>query len=108
MKRSIIMSSVLGSSLIVILITFTLSMLGSTFIVDRIDAATKSQLKQLAAIVSNGLSNADSRWRLNLSQDFELNAWSSTPPAIMGTTRAGLCSMGRIDPQAVKLTFFRC
>ena len=94
MKRSIIMSSVLGSSLIVILITFTLSMLGSTFIVDRIEAATKSQLKQLAAIVSNGLSNADSRWRLNLSQDFELNTWSSTPPAIMGTTRAGLWLSG--------------
>ena len=41
MKRSIIISSVLGSSLVVVLITLTLSILGSKFIVDRIEATTK-------------------------------------------------------------------
>ena len=94
MKRSIIMSSVLGSSLIVVLITLTLSILGSTFIVDRIDAAAKSQIKQLAAIVSNGLSNTDNGWHLHLSQDFELNRWSNTSPAVNGTPRAGLWLSG--------------
>ena len=94
MKRSIIMSSVLGSSLIVVLITLTQSILGSKFIVDRIEAATKSQLGQLAAIVSNGLSNTDNGWHLNLSQDFELNSLSNSPPAINGTPRAGLWLSG--------------
>jgi two-component system, OmpR family, sensor histidine kinase PhoQ len=93
-KRSIIMSSVVGSSLIVILITSTLSILGRSFIVDRIDAATKPQLKQLAAIVSNGLSNADDSWRLNLSQDSQVNTWSNIPPVILGTPRAGLWVSG--------------
>ena len=94
MKRSIIMSSVLGSSLVVLLITLTLSILGSKFIVDRIEATTKSQLGQLAAIVSNGLSNTDNGWQLNLSQDFELNSLSNSPSAINGTPRAGLWLSG--------------
>ena len=94
MKRSIIISSVLGSSLVVVLITLTLSILGSKFIVDRIEATTKSQLGQLAAIVSNGLSNTDNGWYLNLSQDFELNSLSNSPSAINGTPRAGLWLSG--------------
>jgi signal transduction histidine kinase len=93
-KRSIIMSSVLGSSLIVVLITLTLSILGSKFIADRIEATAKSQLGQLAAIVSNGLSNTDNGWHLNLSQDFELNSFSNSPSAINGTPRAGLWLSG--------------
>ncbi len=94
MKRSIIVSSVVGSSLVVVAVTAALFILGSAFIVDRIEAATSSQLRQLAAIVSNGLSNTDSGWRLDLSKDSELKSLATSSPAVIGTPTAGLWLSG--------------
>lgn len=100
MKGSIIKVSMLASGATVVLMVVALAILGTSFIVERIDRASTSQLSQLATIASNGLSKIGGEWRLVLSRAPALSQWTDTSAAVLGIPRAGLWLSGDgIDEQ---------